>query len=110
MGILLQFNSGLSFSWEELLNSTGLPPESLSSQMMMLVKSKVLLITNGQKLGTSSSQYGLNLDFKSKKVRINLNIQGRGEVKTENEETQKAVEEDRKLVIQVIISISHCIC
>ncbi|KAJ1549304.1 hypothetical protein HK405_005924, partial [Cladochytrium tenue] len=101
MGILLQFNSGLSFSWTELLDSTGLTPEMLGSQMTALVKSKVLAMTG--KFGDSASRYDLNLDFKSKKVRINLNTPGKAEVKAEADETHKTIEEDRKILIQAAI-------
>ncbi|KAI9327739.1 Cullin [Zopfochytrium polystomum] len=104
MGILLQFNTGLSFTWEELLNTTGLTAEMLNSQMTSLVKSKVLVQPAGSaKFGAAGSRYDLNLDFKSKKVRINLNVPGKSEVKAETEETHKTIEEDRKLLIQAAI-------
>ncbi|KAJ3326114.1 hypothetical protein HDU76_013004 [Blyttiomyces sp. JEL0837] len=102
MGILLQFNSSLSFSWEDLLTSTALSPEILGAQLTFLVKSKVLLVQNGS-FGAAGSRYDLNLDFKSKKVRINLNIPGKNEVKAETEETHKTIEDDRKLLIQAAI-------
>ena len=91
----------MSYSWEELLSSTGLNPETLSGQLGNLVKAKVLLLKNSSSVGSSGSIYELNTDFKSKKIRINLNLAVKSELKAESEETHKNVEEDRKLLIQV---------
>ena len=42
-------------------------------------------------------------DFKSKKIRINLNMPIKAEQKAESSEVQKIVDEDRKYVIQATI-------
>ncbi|KAI8609570.1 Cullin [Chytriomyces sp. MP71] len=102
MGILLQYNTALKYSWEDLLTSTGLNPDTLASQMAMLAKAKVLLILDGT-MGSAGSKYELNLNFKSPRVRINFNIPGKMEAKQETEETHKTIEEDRKLLIQAAI-------
>ena len=94
MGILLAYNRALSLSFQDLLQITGLSPESLSGNLSLLCKAKVL--TEG-----SARNYSLNLEFKSKKVRMNLNIAIKSEVKAEAEETHKTIEKDRELVIQV---------
>ncbi|KAJ3404488.1 hypothetical protein HDV05_007143, partial [Chytridiales sp. JEL 0842] len=99
MGILLQYNNATSYTFAELLNSTGLSPEMLTSQLTTVCKAKVLLVTNG-KLGDESSKYELNEDFKSKKVRLNLNIPGKAETKRETEETHKTIDDDRNMYIQ----------
>jgi cullin 1 len=100
MGILLQYNNATSYTWEDLLQNTGLTPDVLQSQITTILKAKVLVVGSGG-LGKAASRYDLNEDFKSKKVRINLNIPGKSETKAENEETHKTIEEDRKLLIQV---------
>ena len=45
----------------------------------------------------------LVVDFKSKKIRVNLNQPIKAEVKQESNEVLKAVDEDRKYVIQATI-------
>ena len=55
-------------------------------------------------------------DFKSKKIRVNLNQPIKAEVKAESSDVLKTVDEDRKYVIQATIvrcallwpSVSHC--
>lgn len=102
MGILLQYNKETSYTWDDLLAATGLEAEVLKGQLGILVKAKVLLMTGGT-LGDPSSKYDLNADFKSKKLRINLNMPVKSELKAESDDTHKTVEEDRKLLIQAAI-------
>ncbi|ORY39971.1 Cullin-domain-containing protein [Rhizoclosmatium globosum] len=103
MGVLLQYNTAVTYTWEELLTSTGLSPETLTTAMSTLCKAKVLTIADDAKLGAAKSKYDLNMDFKSKKVKINFNMPGKSETKTETEDTHKNIEEDRKLLIQAAI-------
>lgn len=93
MGILLQYNEATSYTWQELLERTGLSSDVLQGQLGVLMKAKVLL--------QDKDKYDLNMDFKSKKIRVNLNMPVKSEQKAESEETHKTVEEDRKLLIQV---------
>ncbi|KAK9765979.1 ubiquitin ligase (cullin) of SCF [Basidiobolus ranarum] len=103
MGILLHYNVGLSYSYEELQTGTGINPDVLNGQLGILVKAKVLTITQGQSVGEPGSRYDLNMDFKSKKIRVNLNVPIKTEQKVEAEETHKTIEEDRKLLMQAAI-------
>jgi cullin 1 len=43
------------------------------------------------------------LDFRSKKIRVNLNLPIKAEVKAESADVLKNVDEDRKYVIQATI-------
>jgi cullin 1 len=106
MSILLQYNTSTSYSWEELLKNTGLNPETLAGQLGNLVKAKVLVAQNSASVGSTGSIYELNTGFKSKKIRINLNMAVKSETKAESDETHKNVEEDRKLLIQVLYIIN----
>ena len=64
--ILLQYNAGSdSLSYEDIVSGTGLNEETLKPQLALLVKQKVLT--------QEGEQYDLNLDYKSKKVRIYIN-------------------------------------
>ncbi|CAG8516445.1 154_t:CDS:10 [Ambispora gerdemannii] len=102
MGILLQYNKDTSYTFEYLSQSTDLTPDVLIGQLGTLVKAKVLLM-EGDNVGDTGSRYTLNMDFKSKKVRVLLNVPVKSEQKVEVEETHKTVEEDRKLLMQAAI-------
>jgi cullin 1 len=95
MGILLPYNSATSITFDDLLKITGMTPEALQPQLALLCKAKVI-IEQGEKI------YDLNMDFKSKKIKINLNIAIKSEAKAEVDETHKTIEKDRELVIQVL--------
>ncbi|KAJ3189785.1 hypothetical protein HDU85_000069 [Gaertneriomyces sp. JEL0708] len=101
LGILLQFNTATSYTHEELEGATGLNEDVLKGQLGTLVKSKLLLSSNG-KIGPGS-KYDLNMQFKSKKLRIKLDQPVRTEQKQESDSAHKNVEEDRKMVIQAAI-------
>ncbi|RKO97269.1 hypothetical protein CXG81DRAFT_11298 [Caulochytrium protostelioides] len=106
MAVLLQYNNGTAFSWEELMQSTEISPDVLKAQIGNLLKARVLTVTSAsllRGLGEPGSTYTLNLDFKSKKIRVNLNMVIRNEMRQEADETHKHVEEDRKHLIQAAI-------
>jgi cullin 1 len=103
MGVLLQFNNTDSCTYEDLHRSTALSPEALNPALAILVKAKVLLLQDASNVGDAGSRYVLNMDFKSKKVRINLNMQMKVEQKAEADETHKTIQEDRMFVMQAAI-------
>ena len=94
MGILLAYNRALTYTFKDLLQITDMSPETLSGNLNLLCKAKVLTEKGDR-------QYDLNMDFKSKKIRMNLNIAIKSETKAEVDETHKTIEKDRELVIQV---------
>lgn len=73
MGILLQYNTGVSYSLEELQTQTNLNPDILSGALGILVKAKVLLLGNGENVGDAGTRYDLNMDFKRYFIRYLLN-------------------------------------
>ncbi|GAA6029019.1 hypothetical protein NBRC10512_001646 [Rhodotorula toruloides] len=94
--ILLQFNSsGDSLSLQDLVTGTGLPEDSLKPILALLVKQRVLELKDGM--------YELNLGFKSKKIRVPLNVPIKAEQKQESADVMKHVDEDRKILIQATI-------
>jgi cullin 1 len=102
MAILLTYNNADLHTYEELQAITNLNKESLDGALGVLVKSGVLLIEpKGEMPGSSVGQkLILNLEYKSKKLRINLNQGIKTEQKQESDETHKTIEEDRRMLIQ----------
>ncbi|KAJ7812562.1 Cullin family-domain-containing protein [Mycena olivaceomarginata] len=76
--------------------ATNFSPEILGQVLALLVKAKVLV--NEEK-----DQYDLNPGFKSKKIRVNLNLPIKADVKAESSGVLKVADEGRKDVIQVTI-------
>ncbi|KAI9140141.1 Cullin [Paraphysoderma sedebokerense] len=104
MAILLPYNNALSYTIEELAQLTALQADILSGSLAILVKAKVLVMSPADaKVGDAGTKYDLNLDYKSKKIRVNLNMPVKSEQKAESEETHKTVEEDRKMLMQAAI-------
>ena len=95
MAILTQFNGAESMTYDELSAATQLDESILKANLNLLTKAKVLLEEN--------SAYTLNKGFKSKKLRVNLNMPIKSEQKAESKEVLANVEDDRKLVIQATI-------
>jgi len=103
MAILLLFNDQTTVSYDDIEKIVGLTREYLDPSLGVFLKAKVLTISpSGSKVGPGT-QLTLNSDFKSKKIRVNLNMAVRAEQKQEVEETHKTIEEDRKLLMQVNI-------
>ena len=104
MAILLLFNDHDTVTYEDIEKATSLTKEMLDPSLGIFLKAKVLLVQpEGAKI-EPGSRYSLNYDFKSKKVRVNLNIQVKSETKQEVEDTHKTIEEDRKLLMQVSVA------
>ncbi|KEI37061.1 uncharacterized protein L969DRAFT_78791 [Mixia osmundae IAM 14324] len=94
--ILLQFNTnGDEMDYADIQAATNLDKEILSNILSNFVKQKILEV--------SGDRYSLNLHYKSKKIRVNLNAPLKSETKTEAAEVIKTVDEDRKHLIQAVI-------
>lgn len=104
MAVLLLFNEKDSYTYEDMVSATQLSSEVLDQALAVILKAKVLFMSGvaGEKPGPGKS-FKLNYDFKSKKIRVNLNLGGVKEAKAEEAETNKTIEEDRKLVLQVCL-------
>ncbi|KAF1345256.1 Cullin [Delphinella strobiligena] len=103
MAILLLFNESDTITYDEIAEVTTLSKETLDPSIAIMLKAKVLTASPegaGQESGTT---YKLNYGFKNKKLKVNLNISIKAEVKQEIEETHKTIEEDRKMLIQSAI-------
>lgn len=102
MAVLLLFNEKDSHSYDDILTATQLSSEVLDQALAIILKAKVLTVDGGSKPGPGKN-LSLNYEFKSKKIRVNLNLGGIKEAKQEEVETNKTIEEDRKLVLQSAI-------
>jgi cullin 1 len=96
MAVLLQYNRNDTLSLGELVVATSIPKELLTQVLALLVKAKILI-------NEETDQYDLNPNFKSKKIRVNLNQPIKAETKAESTDVLKTVDEDRKYVIQATI-------
>jgi len=110
MAVLLQFNDADEWSFGQLFENTQIKRETLSQVVVILLKSR-LLVTGDSKDASSFEEKNLTddtrlvlyKDYKNKKLRVNINVPLRAEVKAEQEATHKNIEEDRKLLIQAAI-------
>lgn len=105
MAILLLFNDADVVTYDEALKATALSTEYLDPSLAVFVKAKVLIPEPENAKPESGTSYTLNYNFKSKKIKVNLNITVKSEAKQEVEDTQKTIEEDRKLLMQVCSSV-----
>ncbi|KAE8444503.1 hypothetical protein EG329_000487 [Mollisiaceae sp. DMI_Dod_QoI] len=103
MAILLLFNESDKNSYDDIVKATQLQADVLDPALGIFLKAKVLNMTpEGDKPGPGK-MFSLNYDFKSKKIRVNLNIAVKSEQKQEVDDTHKTIEEDRKLLMQSAI-------
>ncbi|TVY82793.1 Cullin-1 [Lachnellula suecica] len=103
MAILLLFNENDKNSYDDIVKATQLLPDVLDPALGIFVKAKILTMSPEAGKPESGKMFSLNYDFKSKKLRINLNIAVKSEQKQEVEDTHKTIEEDRKLLMQSAI-------
>jgi len=103
MAVLLLFNDKDVQTYEDISSATQLSNDVLDPQIGILLKAKVLTMKpEGDKPGPGKT-FHLNYDFKSKKIRVNLNVVTKTEQKQEEVDTNKTIEEDRQLVLQSAI-------
>ncbi len=96
MTILLLFNQRSSLDLSYIENCTKIQKDIVLAHLQTLLKSKLLL-------PAPKDSYVLNMAFKSKKIRINLNVAVRTETAQEVNETLRTVKEDRQFILQVKI-------
>jgi len=110
MGVLLLFNNNKILTGDQIQEASQLNDIALKSTLLSLIKTKVLLMApkDSQSI-TKKHRFTLNDKYKNKRQRVLINVPvesqkgegGEGEGK--QSETQKMIEEDRKLQIQAAV-------
>lgn len=121
MLILLLYNHADSYSMEEIAKKTNIEMETLAQIVAVLIKSRLFYDSsaNSEENAESVSQEGdrelierqlkpesvicLSNSYKNKKLKVNLNVPLRAEIKQEQEKTMKNIEDDRRILIQASI-------
>jgi cullin 1 len=103
MAIMLLFNDSDTLSYDDIAQATALNKETLDPSLGVFIKAKILLAEPEGAKPESGTNYKLNTGFKTKKMKMNLNIGIKSEQKQEAEDTHKTIEEDRKLLMQSAI-------
>ncbi|KAL0058785.1 ubiquitin ligase (cullin) of SCF [Marasmius tenuissimus] len=96
MAVLVQYNRNDTMSFEEIFTATSIEKEHLKQVLNILIKAKILISDEKEQ-----SHHGI--DFKSKKIRVNLNLPIKAEVKAEAKDVLKTVDADRRIVIEATI-------
>ena len=103
MGILLLFNEQDTCSYEYIQEATTLTTDFLDPSIAVLIKGKILNVTPDEAKPGPGQTYSLNYGYKSKKIKTNFNILPKSEQTKEVEDTHKQIEEDRGVLIQVLL-------
>jgi len=108
MGVLLLFNNDKFLTGEQIQEASQLNDIALKATLVSLIKTKVLLMAPKDAPSiTKKHRFTLNDKYKNKRQRILINVPGSEGPKEEDEgkqsETQKMIEEDRKLQIQAAV-------
>jgi len=110
MGVLLLFNDEDILTGESIQETTQLNDAALKSTLLSLIKTHVLLMApKDSQTITKKHKFTLNPNYKNKRQRVLINVPieskgGDGEGGDEKQsETQRMIEEDRKLQIQAAV-------
>lgn len=102
MAVLLQFNTSYTFTVSQLEESTGIRSDILLQVLQALAKLKLLKLDDEEAL-SDSSLVSFSLEYRNKKLKVNINVPIKSEAKSEQDTVHRHVEEDRKLLIQAAI-------
>lgn len=104
IALLLPYNHADEYTIEQLREITALDDSLLNNSLSILLKARILIQNDAnQPCGANGTSYKFNIDFKNKKMRLNLNVPLKSEAKKESDDTQKEVEEGRKVFLQAVI-------
>jgi len=106
IAILLLYNKDTEYLVKDVQELTQIKFDTLVQVLAVLFKSK-LLVSDDEEIEeadiTLTTPVRLFMNYKNKKLRININAPIKADMKQEDEKTHKNIEEDRKLLIQAAI-------
>jgi len=113
MVVLLLFNKNASWTVERMQDETQIKSDLFLQVLCGLLKSKIITCTDinedelDEELKETDIQMGYTIqvaeDFKSKKIKINLNVPLKSVEQKDIEGLHRTIDEDRKMVIQAAI-------
>ncbi|CAF0987704.1 unnamed protein product [Adineta steineri] len=109
MVLLLLFNHELNLTVERIQDKTQIELKLLLEILLSLLKNKLLICTDIHEDELVASNIKMNYsirlatDFKSKKLRINLNVPLKSVERKDIDSFHRTIEEDRKMIIQATI-------
>jgi cullin 1 len=103
LAILLMYNTADTYKISEIAEATKLKFDILVQVLQIMFKVKLLTCDDNEDDLTPDSVIALFKEYKNKKLRVNINVPLKAELKQEQEQTHAVIEEDRKLLIQAAI-------
>lgn len=107
MGILLLFNEKSRLNFIEIREATQLTDDVLKATLTTLLKVRVLLcdpkLTSQNPKLTEKHRFAVNPNFKSSRLKININIRPESERSTDRDKTMGGIDDGRRLQIQAAI-------
>jgi len=105
IAILLQYNLYDELTVQQMVDNTSIKIELLKQVLKVLLKIRILLCDNYKENDELKPEtvLKLNTDYKHKKLKMNINVPLKSEVKEEDERTHRHIDERRKYVIEAAI-------
>ena len=100
IAVLMQFNMNLVYTVRQLQSITMIPLDILIKVVKQLLKVKLLKFEDKTVKVTVDTKLNLFLDFKNTKLRLNIDVPLNLETKKEQEQTNKSVDNSRRLIIE----------
>ncbi|POS70508.1 Cullin 1 [Diaporthe helianthi] len=104
MAVLLLFNDNDQNTYEEIAEATQMNAESLDPALGILLKAKILTMSPEDGKPAKGKTFHLNYGFKSKKIRVNLNIGTKTESKQEESAIVRIMKARKKMKHQQLVS------